>query len=272
MAKEIFCKESFEQAFLPLFSKHHSFLTKNLGFSFTDKEVEKSLFYANEMLEKNQYMNLTALTTAEKVFFLHFVDSLYLEHFMQVFFQTSKEDWREKKIADVGTGAGFPAFYLHTLFPKKSLFLMDSLKKRLVFLEELQEKLNAFSLESLALKEREKNVHFVHGRAEDLGQNTLYREKMDIVCARAVASLPTLLEYCMPLVAEGGYFFAMKGSKDELSMAENALRQLESECVKTYEYTLPFENEERKIYVFQKKKKISKKYPRKSPLPFEKPL
>lgn len=269
MPKEIFCKESFEQAFLPLFSQYQHFLTQNLGFSFTEKEIEKSLFYANEMLEKNQYMNLTALTTAEKVFFLHFIDSLYLEHFMQAFFQNSKENWREKKMADVGTGAGFPAFYLHTLFPKKSLFLMDALKKRLVFLEELQEKFKHFSSENLVA---ETKVHFVHGRAEDLGQNVLYREKMDIVCARAVASLPTLLEYCMPLVAEGGYFFAMKGAKDELSMAENALAQLESECVKTYAYTLPFENEERKIYVFQKKKKISKKYPRKSPLPFEKPL
>lgn len=270
MPKEIFDLEQAQAEFQSLFLKDRTLLKAR--FSFDEAHEVLSTYYACRVLDKNQYLNLTALTNVPKFYHLHFMDALQLERAIKHFFEEKGEDFSKKSFADVGTGAGLPGLYLHSLFPKKEVYLIDALKKRLTFLEELYHEVKdlrasqGFDVEDFA------KPHFVHGRAEDLGHQKAFREQIDVVCARAVASLPTLLEYCMPFVKVGGYFFAMKGNKDELSLAEQALKKLNSTHVGTIDYQLDFDQEVRKIYIFRKEKALDKKYPRKAPLPSNKPL
>lgn len=274
MPKEVPGFDELQKDFQTLFAQNQSQLREQFKF-FPAHEI-LSQAYAYSVLLKNQQLNLTALTTIPKVYHLHFIDALYLEYYIEKFLSAQGKSLYESRFADVGTGAGFPGLYLHSLFPKKEIYLIDALKKRLVYLEELYEQMKALRIK-LALEDKTLDCvfskpYFVHGRAEDLGHQAFLREKMDVVCARAVASLPTLLEYCMPFVKEGAYFFAMKGSKDELQLAQTALKKLNTRHIDTFEYQLDFDQEIRKIYVFKKEAPLDKKYPRKAPLPSTKPL
>ena len=219
-------------------------------------EIQKAQFlkYFELLVEWNEKMNLTAITDAPSVYLKHFYDSISAAFYIDLSGQ--------KMICDVGAGAGFPSIPLKICFPDLDVTIVDSLNKRIGFLGTLAEELQLT------------NVHFVHARAEDFGQNPLYREKFDIVTARAVARLSVLAELCVPLVKLGGIFISMKGAAadDELSDAKKSLSILGAIIKEEHSFKLPIENSERNIFVFDKEKKTPKKYPRKPGVPNKTPI
>ncbi len=210
-----------------------------------DKEkTEKLNFYADFLIEQNKKVNLTSITDADGVLYKHFYDCLlFLKH-------CNPE--KGASLIDVGTGAGFPGAVLKIARPDLKVTLLDSLNKRLVFLNELIEKLRLTGIET------------VHMRAEEAGKSPLYREKYDIAAARAVASLPVLLEYCTPLVKPRGVFVAMKGPNiyEEAKLSAGAEKALCLEKPKIICETLTG-NEQRTFAVYKKISQTLPKYPRK---------
>lgn len=208
-----------------------------------DQTAKRRLnIYGNMLLEWNQKMNLTAITEPEEVLYKHFLDCL-------MFFKNVKVK-ENAKVIDVGTGAGFPGVVLKIARPDIVLTLLDGLNKRLTFLNAL-------------LKELGLQAETVHMRAEDGGKNPLYREQYDIACARAVASLPVLCEYCIPFVKAGGYFVAMKGAsvRQEVESATNAFKILGCKQPIIICENLR-ENESRAFCIAQKLSQTPPKYPR----------
>lgn len=199
---------------------------------------------------------MTRITEEDEVYLKHFYDSITpLFTFGAVFKDGAT-------LCDVGAGAGFPSIPLKILKPGLKVTIVDSLQKRLNFLKDL--------ISELGLTD----VELVHGRAEDVGQNKLYRERFDIVTARAVARMSVLSEYCLPLVKKGGYFVALKGPKaeDELDDGKKALEVLGGKLIKDEELTLPASEEERTLVLVQKVKSTPKKYPRQAGTPRRKPI
>lgn len=224
------------------------------GINLSSKQVEQFQTYFKLLVEWNEKMNLTAITDEASVYLKHFFDSISASFY---------EDFTGKSsICDVGAGAGFPSIPLKICFPNLSVTIVDSLNKRIQFLTHLSQELG------LA------NVHFVHSRAEDFGQNKEYRENYDIVTARAVARLSVLSELCLPLVKVGGKFIAMKAASasEELKDASKALSVLGAEKAADYSFLLPIENSERTLYVFSKTKSTPKRYPRKPGIPNKTPI
>ena len=220
-----------------------------------DKQKKQFETYFKELVSANEHVNLTRITEEEDVYLKHFFDSITpLFVFNSVF--------KEGSLCDVGAGAGFPSLPLKIMYPDLKVTIVDSLAKRLTFLKGLIEKLGLT------------NVELVHGRAEDVGQNKLYREKFDLVTARAVANMTILSEYCLPLVKKGGYFIALKGPKaeDELDDSKKALEVLGGREVKSVELTLPASDEERTLILVEKVKTTPKKYPRQAGTPRRKPI
>ncbi len=217
-------------------------LCESFGLSLDDTAINRLNIYGNMLLEWNEKMNLTAITEPEEVLFKHFYDCL-------LFFKNVDVPMGAKVI-DVGTGAGFPGVVLKIARPDIKLTLLDGLNKRLVFLSEL---LSALELDA----------DTVHMRAEDGGKNPLYREQYDIACARAVAALPVLCEYCVPFVKVGGQFVAMKGSSaaDEMTNALNAYKILGCEKPTIICENLR-ENEPRAFMIAKKVSQTPPKYPR----------
>lgn len=210
---------------------------------FLDEEAVKRLnIYGNMLLEWNEKINLTAITEPDEVLYKHFYDCI-------LFFKNVKVE-KNASIIDVGTGAGFPGVVLKIVRPDIKLTLLDALNKRLVFLDEL---LKALSLDA----------QLVHSRAEESGRNPKYREKFDFACARAVASLPVLCEYCLPFVKVGGSFVAMKGSgaNEEAELAANAIKLLSGEKPIIIFETLTG-NEKRAFISVKKISQTPTKYPR----------
>lgn len=205
--------------------------------------------YYNELIEYNEKVNLTAITEREEVFIKHFYDSCLGEQFIP----------RNSSVVDVGTGAGFPGLPLKLVRPDIDLHLVDSLNKRVVFLDYLKSKLGV-----------EFNTY--HSRAEEFAN--LYREKFDICVSRAVAKLSTLLEYCLPLVKVGGALIAYKGasSEEEVQQGVNALNILGGEIIKIHNVRLPNDLGERNLIIIKKIKNCPRKYPRNKNLPKIKPL
>ncbi|MCI1966642.1 MAG: 16S rRNA (guanine(527)-N(7))-methyltransferase RsmG [Oscillospiraceae bacterium] len=193
---------------------------KQYGISVSSRQAEQFQLYLELLSEWNQKMNLTALKEPDDIEEKHFLDSILVLKYLSV--------PQGAKLIDVGTGAGFPGVPLKILRPDLDLTLMDGLNKRLIFLKEL--------LQSLSLK-----AELVHLRAEEGGRKPEYRERFDVVTARAVARLPVLCEYCLPFLKQGGTFAAMKGpgGKEELKSAEKAIRLLGCAAVSSPEYTLP---------------------------------
>ena len=226
------------------------------NFELTDKQKQQFKLYFKMLIEVNEHVNLTRITEEDEVYLKHFYDSITpLFTFGAVFKDGAT-------LCDVGAGAGFPSIPLKILKPGLKVTSVDSLQKRLNFLKDL------FSELGLT------DVELVHGRAEDVGQNKLYRERFDIVTARAVARMSVLSEYCLPLVKKGGYFVALKGPKaeDELDDGKKALEVLGGKLSQDEELTLPESEEERTLVLVQKVKSTPKKYPRQAGTPRRKPI
>lgn len=222
----------------------------------SDKQKQQFKTYFKELVAANEHVNLTRITEEDEVYLKHFFDSV-----TPLF--TFKDTFKEGiTLCDVGAGAGFPSIPLKILMPSLKVTIVDSLAKRLSFLKDLIAKLEL------------SDVDLVHGRAEDVGQNKLYREKFELVTARAVANMTVLSEYCLPLVKEGGYFLALKGPKssEELDESKVALQVLGGKLIETEELILPGTDDQRTLLLVQKIKKTPNKYPRQAGTPRRKPI
>ena len=197
--------------------------------------------YGELLVEKNKVMNLTAITEPHDVATLHFLDSVAM---------LTLADLKGKKMADIGTGAGFPGMPLRIVEPSLRLTLLDSLNKRIDFLKEV--------CADLGLND----VACIHGRAEEFAAN--HREDYDIVTSRAVANLQMLSELCLPLVKVGGYFLSMKAvdSEEEVNAAKNAIKTLGGQIEKVVDYAIPGTDVQHRLIFIKKIKETPKKYPR----------
>lgn len=226
----------------------------DLNIHITEMQIRQFLTYYEMLTEWNEVMNLTAITEYEDVIKKHFVDSVSLVKACDLSGSLS--------VIDIGTGAGFPGLALKIAFPDLNVILLDSLNKRIRFLNEVIEKLGLQGIEA------------VHGRAEDYAKQDKYREGFDLCVSRAVANLSTLSEYCLPFVKVGGLFVSYKSEKvsEELRSAEHAISLLGGKVEKQVEFTLPDSDIYRNLLVVKKRKNTPSQYPRKAGLPGKEPL
>lgn len=227
---------------------------KSLGIYLADSQIEQFIMYYELLIEKNKVMNLTAITDYEDVLKKHFVDSVSLVKAVNLS--------KNLNVIDVGTGAGFPGLALKLAFPELRMTLLDSLNKRILFLDEVIEKLGLDGVET------------IHGRAEDFAKPGKLRENFDLCVSRAVANLSTLAEYCLPYVKVGGLFVSYKSEKisEELRTAEKAVSVLGGNVEGQVEFMLPDSGIYRNLVLIRKEKLTSEKYPRKAGLPEKEPL
>lgn len=231
---------------------------EQLSITLSGEQKQQFLTYYEYLVEKNKVMNLTAITEYEEVITKHFLDSLAVV-------KTScfkSEKLAGKRLIDIGTGAGFPGIPLKIAFPELEILLLDSLNKRINFLNEVTEMLGLTK------------INTVHGRAEDYAKQKGYRESFDFCVSRAVANLSTLSEYCIPFVKPGGCFISYKsGSVDqELIQAEKAVKILGGQREEVVRFSLADTDMDRSFVVIHKAKPTPKKYPRKAGLPSKEPL
>jgi 16S rRNA (guanine527-N7)-methyltransferase len=224
---------------------------KKIGLDIAEKEVQNLYKYMLLMLEWNKNVNLTAITEEKEIIYKHFIDSLSVNKYL-----TNKE-----KIMDIGTGAGFPGIPLKIFNEDLNFILVDSLNKRINFLEEVKNELNLNKLE------------LVHARAEELAKNKNYRENMDIVVSRAVARLRILAEYMLPFVKKNGICICMKGPniEEEIEESKKSLEILGGKIEKIEHIILPGDLE-RNIILIRKIKETPSRYPRKAGTPVKQPL
>ena len=234
---------------------------KTMGLPDDPEKAEKLYAYYRLMEEKNKVMNLTAITGEKEVILKHFLDSLAVCRLEET--RAMMED-PETKLIDVGTGAGLPGIPLRIFYEAPEMVLFDSLQKRLRFLDEV--------IEALGLK----RIRTLHGRAEDIGHMKEHREAYRLVVSRAVAPMPVLLEFCLPLCAGDGLFLAYKGAaaEEELAQSGRALKTLGGALVCCRKVTLPGAEDaaERSIAVFKRSGPTPGKYPRKAGTPAKSPL
>ncbi len=223
------------------------------GFNITEKQQKQFAIYYETLVEWNKLMNLTAVTEKEEVYLKHFFDSITPSFYYDF--------TKVQSICDVGAGAGFPSIPLKIMFPHLEVTIVDSLNKRINFLNHLSVELGLT------------NVRFIHDRAETFGKGE-YRESFDVVTARAVARLSVLSELCLPLVKKGGHFIALKGAQGEIEVEEGlfAISILGGEVIHNHPLTLPEEDSMRYILDIEKKRQTPKKYPRKPGTPNKEPL
>lgn len=226
---------------------------KEKGIELSTKQISQFKTYHKLLVEWNEKINLTAVTELEEVYLKHFYDSI-----TPLFYAEIEED---ASLCDVGAGAGFPSIPMKIIRPDLKITIVDSLNKRITFLNELTSVLGL------------DKIHLVHDRAETFGQHQA-RHMFDVVTARAVAQLNVLAELCLPLVRTGGQFIVMKGKKapEELEESKFALDLLGGELSRVYELSLPQEESDRYIITIDKKRKTPKKYPRKPGTPNKSPL
>lgn len=222
----------------------------------SDTQKEQFLKYYELLVEWNGFMNLTAITEFDDVMKKHFADSLSL---VKAYSEIRTE---KLKVIDIGTGAGFPGIPLKIVFPQIELTLLDSLQKRLKFLQEV--------IDQLGLGE----VELIHGRAEDFCKPSMKREQYDLCVSRAVANLATLSELCLPYVKVGGKFIPYKSEKaeEEVKAAKKAIGLLGGEVKDQIEFELPESNIGRTLVVIEKKNATPKKFPRKAGMPAKEPI
>lgn len=215
------------------------------GMTLSPVQLEQFETYFRMLVEWNEKMNLTSITEKEEVYLKHFYDSISASFFIDFHKVTT--------ICDIGAGAGFPSIPLKICFPHLHVTIVDSLQKRITFLNELAKGLNL------------QDTTFYHDRAETFGQRKEKRESYDLVTARAVARLSVLSELCLPLVKKEGLFVALKASAadEEMQAGKKAVTVLGGEVVEKHSFVLPLEESERNIIVIEKKKQTPKKYPRK---------
>ena len=227
---------------------------EELQIELSDNQIKQFIRYYEMLVEKNKVMNLTAITEFDEVIEKHFLDSLSL---IKVY-----DLQKEVSVMDMGTGAGFPGIPLKIAFPHLKITLLDSLNKRINFLNEV--------VETLGLE----NVETCHGRAEDFGHRKEYREQYDLCTSRAVANLSTLSEHCVPFVKIGGQFVSYKSGNvdNELRESEKAIRILGGEIGKVCSFVLPETDFARTLVPIKKMKSTGKKYPRKAGTPSKEPL
>lgn len=224
------------------------------GISLSPQQLDQYEKYFTLLVEWNEKMNLTAITDKPEVYLKHFYDSISAAFYFDF--------TKPLHICDVGAGAGFPSLPIKIAFPELRVTIVDSLNKRIGFLEHLTKELGL------------ENVQLIHDRAETFGQNKEHRESYDVVTARAVARLSVLSELCMPLVKVGGTFIAMKGAsaEEELEVGKKAISILGGKLHQSFSFTLPQEDSERNLLIIYKEKATPKKYPRKPGTPNKTPI
>ncbi len=227
---------------------------ESLNLNLTEKQINQFIQFYELLVEKNKVMNLTGITEWEEVVQKHFLDSLTLIRISNV--------EKLNSLIDVGTGAGFPGIPLKIAFPNLNITLMDSLNKRIKFLQEVIEKCGL------------ENIEVIHSRAEDLARKDEYREMYDICVSRAVANLSSLSEYCLPFVKVGGQFVSYKSGavEDEVKNAKKAIQILGGELNQVDKFSLPDSDISRALVVIHKVKNCGKKYPRKAGIVTSNPL
>lgn len=225
-----------------------------LGVQLAEEQLARFARYYEFLVEKNKVMNLTAITEEKEVYIKHFFDSLTLARVVDLH---AVKSW-----IDVGTGAGFPGIAVKIAFPHLHLVLLDSLKKRVTFLQEVAQELGLTQVEC------------IHGRAEDLGKHPKYRQAFELATARAVARLNVLAEYCLPFVKVGGIFVAMKGTdvSEEMEEARQALNILGKTTLEVTSFALPENRGGRNLLLMKKRNQTPKAYPRKAGTPSKQPL
>ena len=227
---------------------------KELGIELNQKQKDQFIQFYEYLVEKNKVMNLTGITEFEEVLTKHFLDSLSCVKAVDM--------TKVKTIIDIGTGAGFPGIPLKIAFPHLEACLLDSLNKRVKFLEE--------TFELLGLN----GISAIHGRAEEYAKNKSYREKYDLCVSRAVSGLATLSEYCLPYVKVGGVFVSYKSGsvKEEAEAAEKAIKILGGKIRDIRYFELPGSEISRSLVIIEKVKNTPGKYPRKAGTPLREPL
>ena len=227
---------------------------EKMNIRLTDDQKSQFDLYYELLIEWNRIMNLTGITDYDEVNLKHFTDSLTISRIIDMA--------QINTLIDVGTGAGFPGIPIKIAFPHIKVYLLDSLNKRIKFLNEVIKKLGL------------KNIYAFHGRAEDFAKDRQYREKFDVCVSRAVANLSTLSEYCIPFVKTGGYFVSYKGgdSDEEVIRSENAITFLGGEIENTDRFFLPDTDMGRTLIKIRKRKRTPNRYPRKAGIPSKEPL
>lgn len=235
-------------------SKQFDEKLKELDITLSEKQQAQFYRYYELLVEWNKVMNLTGITEYEEVNEKHFIDSLSLVKVLDI----SKIN----TVIDVGTGAGFPGIPLKIAFPHLKVTLLDSLNKRIKYLDAV--------IDELELKD----IHTIHGRAEEYARKEEYREKYDLAVSRAVANLSTLSEYCVPYVKVGGMFVPYKSGEidEEVKAAQTAIKVLGGKQTEVVKFTLPGSDINRSFVKIQKVKSTGKKFPRKAGLPAKEPI
>lgn len=225
---------------------------KEINIVFTEEQLQKFYKYMNLLIEWNEKINLTAIVEPKEIILKHFIDSLTIIKYIEL----------NKSVIDIGTGAGFPGIPIKIMREDLDITLLDSLNKRIQFLNEVIQKLEL------------KNITAVHARIEEYAKNKQYRETFDIATSRAVANMTTLSEYMLPMLALEGKAICMKGSEisDEISKSKNSIKVLGGEIAKIEEFTLPKSDNKRNLILIKKERQTPGKYPRKPGIPSKEPL
>ena len=225
---------------------------KEINIVFTEEQLQKFYQYMNLLIEWNEKINLTAIVEPKEIILKHFIDSLTIIKYIEP----------NKSVIDIGTGAGFPGIPVKIMREDLDITLLDSLNKRIHFLNEVIQKLEL------------KNITAIHARIEEFAKNKQYREAFDVATSRAVANLTTLSEYMLPMVDLKGMAICMKGYEinEEVSKSKNSIKLLGGKIDKIEEFTLPKSDNRRNLILIKKERQTPGKYPRKPGIPSKEPL